>query len=171
MKTTLHTTSPSQLDTECLVVAVSTTRLRTQQRRQIRKARSQTPHRRQSRTQCRGRPHRLRRGHGQDAGDDASAQAATAEGQAADAHWRRQGKKFSSAEVRKLAGAAVRALKAKGVKSFALVMPAALTMPRRSSSKARSSATSSPTTTRAIARQKIDRAGHRRSQGRVTSNR
>ena len=66
-------------------------------------------------------------------------------------------KTFSASELRKIAGAAVRTIKGKDLKSFAIVAPhrcriSAPKTPRSPSSKAPTLAASIPTTTRAIAR-------------------
>ena len=123
MKTTLHTTSPSQLDTECLVVAVVDNAAEPKNDGKAAKPKPQllTDDKavlnaavdliasgevtgKMLETTLLHKPPRLK----------AKRLMLIGGGKA---------KNFSSAEVRKLAGAAVRALKAKGVKSFAFVMP------------------------------------------------
>ena len=126
MKTTLITTSPSQLDTDCLVVTVVDNaaepkndgkpakpkpQLLTEDKAVLKAAAdlmaSGEVAGKMLETTLLHKPSRLK----------AKRLLLLGGGKA---------KNFSSAEVRKLAGAAVRALKAKGVKSFAMVAPASL---------------------------------------------
>ncbi len=123
MKTTIHTASPSQLDTECLVVTVVDNagepknegkpakpkpQLLTDDKAVLNAAAdlmaSGEVTGKMLETTLLHKPSRLK----------AKRLLLIGGGKA---------KKFSPAELRKLAGAAVRALKAKGVKSFAFVMP------------------------------------------------
>ena len=122
MRTTLHTGSPSQLETECLVVAVLDSAAN------------------QNGDQSDKHDPRIQTG---DKAVIAAAADLVASGEVAGKmlettllHWPAglkakrllligggKAKSFSSADLRKLAGAAVRYLKAKDVKSFAFVAP------------------------------------------------
>ena len=153
MKTVLNTASPSQIETECLVVAV------TRCSREHNNGDKSDKHDPQIQTDDRAvqppQPTSIASGEvtgkmletvllHKPQGLKAKRLLLIGGGKA---------KSFSSSELRKLAGAAVRTLKAKDLKSFAIIAArAALTRPRRPSWKVRWSATSIPITTRAIAK-------------------